>query len=108
MYNWGIVSLSAAALVFLGMVADPEKADRGIPGLIFFGGGGLILLELGSRHKLKVKAVAQAAYALLKEDPETLDLTVLSKKVSIPEIELRPLIAMAQKKNMLPFGFDLK
>ena len=108
MYNWGIACISIATLVFLGMISDLEKAKEGFPGLVLFGGGGLVLLELGSRHKQKVKAVAQAAIPMLKADPETIDLTVLSKKVSIPEIELRPLIAAAQKKNMLPFGINLK
>jgi hypothetical protein len=105
--NWGIVLLSLAGLSLVGEISNKTPGDA-VPGLLLFGGSGGALFYFGSKRLEKVKEVATEVNKLLRQDSESVSLLSVSKVVGLPEIELRPLIAEAQKKKMLPFGFQLR
>lgn len=109
---WGIILLSIGVLNFIANIeklkTDPANGDisSGILISLILSTVGGVLSYFGWRYIKQKREAAAIALRMIRDDGK-LDAALLAQRMSLPEVDVRPMIIEAQRKGILPFKIEI-
>lgn len=101
---WGVILAVLGAMSFIGASTTSNHEGNPIAAVLLIGGG--VMAFFGWQHTKRAKEVASIALQMIREDGK-LDAALLSQRMGLSEVDVRPMIAEAQRKGIIGFKIEI-
>jgi hypothetical protein len=101
---WGLILAGFGVIALMGSAASNQHEGDGMSVLLILGGGAMVFF--GWQYIKRAKEVASIALQMIREDGK-IDAALLAQRMGLSEVDIRPMIAEAQRKGIIGFKVEI-